>query len=52
MAGLPTSARRLVDELDKHRRIFWALLMRELSTRYGRNDLGFRLARVPSDAKQ
>lgn len=29
------------EELDKHRRIIWALLMRELSTRYGRNDLGF-----------
>jgi capsular polysaccharide transport system permease protein len=28
-------------EIDKHRRIIWALLMRELSTRYGRDDLGF-----------
>jgi capsular polysaccharide transport system permease protein len=28
-------------EIDKHRRIMWALLMRELSTRYGRDDIGF-----------
>jgi capsular polysaccharide transport system permease protein len=27
--------------LDRHRRILWALLMRELSTRYGRDNLGF-----------
>jgi capsular polysaccharide transport system permease protein len=31
----------LLDELDKQRRILWALLMRELSTRYGRDNLGF-----------
>jgi capsular polysaccharide transport system permease protein len=29
------------EALDKHRRILWALLMRELSTRYGRDNLGF-----------
>jgi capsular polysaccharide transport system permease protein len=27
--------------LDKHRRILWALLIRELTTRYGRENLGF-----------
>ncbi len=27
--------------LDRNRRILWALLMRELSTRYGRDNLGF-----------
>jgi capsular polysaccharide transport system permease protein len=32
---------RVRSELDKHRRIIWALLMRELSTRYGRDDIGF-----------
>jgi capsular polysaccharide transport system permease protein len=41
MAGLPSSSHRIFDELDKHRRIIWALVMRELATRYGRNDLGF-----------
>ncbi|MDB5479235.1 MAG: transporter, partial [Caulobacteraceae bacterium] len=41
MAGFPAAAHRLIDELDKHRRIIWALLMREMSTRYGRDDLGF-----------
>src|SRR5271154_477884 len=41
MAGLPTSIHPIIDEIDKHRRILWALLMRELATRYGRNDLGF-----------
>ena len=41
MAGFPTPAHHLIDEIDKHRRIIWALLMRELSTRYGRDDLGF-----------
>lgn len=30
-----------VDEVDKHRRILFALLMRELSTRYGRENIGF-----------
>ena len=29
------------EEVDKHLRIIWALLMRELSTRYGRDGLGF-----------
>jgi capsular polysaccharide transport system permease protein len=28
-------------DLDKHRRIIFALLMRELSTRYGRENIGF-----------
>ncbi len=41
MAAVPGTAQRLVDEFDKHRRIIWALIMRELSTRYGRDDLGF-----------
>jgi capsular polysaccharide transport system permease protein len=41
MAGFPAAAHRIVDEFDKHRRIIWALLMREMSTRYGRDDLGF-----------
>jgi len=41
MAGFPTSAHHWVEEIDKHRRIIWALLMRELATRYGRDDLGF-----------
>jgi capsular polysaccharide transport system permease protein len=27
--------------VDKHRRILWALLMREISTRYGRDNIGF-----------
>ena len=27
--------------LDEHRRILWALMLRELATRYGRNNLGF-----------
>lgn len=26
---------------NKHRKILWALIMRELSTRYGRNNIGF-----------
>ncbi|HEY2051893.1 MAG TPA: ABC transporter permease [Caulobacteraceae bacterium] len=29
------------DYFDKHRRILWALLMRELSTRYGRDNIGY-----------
>jgi len=41
MAGFPASAHHWVEEIDKHRRIIWALLMRELATRYGRDDLGF-----------
>jgi capsular polysaccharide transport system permease protein len=41
MAGFPANARGVVAEIDKHRRIIFALVMRELSTRYGRNDLGF-----------
>jgi capsular polysaccharide transport system permease protein len=32
---------QFTDELKKHRTIVWALLMRELSTRYGRNNIGF-----------
>lgn len=28
-------------ELEMHRRVIWALLMRELSTRYGRHNIGF-----------
>jgi capsular polysaccharide transport system permease protein len=32
---------RLVSEADRHRRIVWALLLRELATRYGRENLGF-----------
>jgi capsular polysaccharide transport system permease protein len=33
--------RAFAQGLAKHRRIMWALIMRELSTRYGRNNLGF-----------
>jgi capsular polysaccharide transport system permease protein len=29
------------DEVSMHRRVIWALLMRELSTRYGRQNIGF-----------
>lgn len=29
------------NELAMHRRVIWALLMRELSTRYGRHNIGF-----------
>jgi capsular polysaccharide transport system permease protein len=32
---------RLYAAIDKNRRIIWALLLRELSTRYGRDNLGF-----------
>jgi capsular polysaccharide transport system permease protein len=35
------AGRRLVDAVDTHRRIIWALLMRELATRYGRDNIGF-----------
>jgi capsular polysaccharide transport system permease protein len=41
MVGVMARARRFGDALDTQRRIVWALLMRELSTRYGRDDLGF-----------
>lgn len=41
MAGMIACVHRLGDALDTHRRIIWALLMRELSTRYGRDNLGF-----------
>jgi capsular polysaccharide transport system permease protein len=41
MVGMPAAADRFAGALDKHRRIIWALLMRELSTRYGRDNLGF-----------
>lgn len=41
MSGLTSAARRFADAADTHRRIIWALLMRELSTRYGRNNIGF-----------
>jgi capsular polysaccharide transport system permease protein len=33
--------RSVRDELAMHRRVIWALLMRELSTRYGRHNIGF-----------
>lgn len=41
MVGIPFFSPRIVAEFDKHRRIIWALMMRELATRYGRDDLGF-----------
>jgi len=31
----------IAGEFDKHRRIMWALMMRELSTRFGRDNIGF-----------
>ena len=36
-----TAVLRIAGAADTHRRIIWALLMRELATRYGRNNLGF-----------
>jgi capsular polysaccharide transport system permease protein len=33
--------RQVRDEAALHGRVIWALLMRELSTRYGRNNIGF-----------
>jgi capsular polysaccharide transport system permease protein len=33
--------RGIQDEWVTHRRVIWALLMRELSTRYGRDNIGF-----------
>jgi capsular polysaccharide transport system permease protein len=33
--------RRFRERASTHKRIIWALLMRELSTRYGRNNIGF-----------
>jgi capsular polysaccharide transport system permease protein len=41
MSDINAGFERFGGELDKHRRIIWALLMRELSTRYGRDDIGF-----------
>jgi len=41
MAGVLTGGQMLGEELDKHRRIIWALIMRESATRYGRDNLGF-----------
>jgi capsular polysaccharide transport system permease protein len=41
MSGMMLGARRFADALDTHRRVLWALLMRELSTRYGRDNIGF-----------
>jgi capsular polysaccharide transport system permease protein len=35
------SLQRLAEAADGHRRIIWALLMRELATRYGRSNIGF-----------
>lgn len=35
------SAKRWSEAASTHRRIVWALLLRELSTRYGRDDIGF-----------
>lgn len=33
--------RGVQDEFSTHRRVIWALLLRELSTRYGRQNIGF-----------
>lgn len=41
MSDQTITPRRLFAELDKHSRIIFALLMRELSTRYGRDNIGF-----------
>jgi capsular polysaccharide transport system permease protein len=40
-AGALLNLRYFRAELRMHRRVIWALLMRELSTRYGRDNLGF-----------
>src|SRR5580693_6528623 len=31
----------MIDTLKEHRRIIWALMLRELATRYGRDNIGF-----------
>jgi len=41
MAGFLTGPQRLWAYLSYHRHIIWALLMREISTRYGRDNLGY-----------
>ena len=41
MTFLSPDARSPLSALDHHRRIIWALLLRELATRYGRENLGF-----------
>ncbi len=42
MTGAPMGAvARIFEAVENNLRIIWALMMRELSTRYGRNDLGF-----------
>jgi capsular polysaccharide transport system permease protein len=41
MAGMLAGAQGFGGEVEKHRHIIWALLMREMSTRYGRDNIGY-----------
>ena len=41
MTAIALAIRSFRDELALHRRVIWALLMRELATRYGRENAGF-----------
>jgi len=41
MAGPLAALRNASEFFEKQRHIIWALLMREISTRYGRDDIGF-----------
>ena len=41
MSMTPFASSAPIGFVDRHRRILWALLMREISTRYGRDNIGF-----------
>lgn len=41
MNTISVAIRSFSSELSLHKRVIWALLMRELSTRYGRDNIGF-----------
>jgi capsular polysaccharide transport system permease protein len=41
MAGALAGPRRFFEAFNFHRHIIWALLMREMNTRYGRNNIGY-----------
>jgi capsular polysaccharide transport system permease protein len=41
MAGVLAGGRRFGNAVELHRHILWALLMREISTRYGRDNIGY-----------
>lgn len=41
MDGFEAGATRFGEEFRKHARIMWALLMREINTRYGRDNIGY-----------